>query len=38
MSQHIDSTSQLDSDSENHLRDSEGNYSDSDSEEAMTDD
>ena len=38
LSQHIDSTFQLDSDSESYLSDSEGNYSDSDSEEAMTDD
>ena len=38
LSQHTDSTFQLDSDSESYLSDSEGNYSDSDSEEAMTDD
>ena len=38
LSQHIDSTFQLDSDSESYLSDSEGNYSDSDSDETMTDD
>jgi len=38
LSQHINSTFQLDSDRESYLSDSEGNYSDSDSEEAMTDD